>query len=81
MERRPSPVDGRSYALVLSAEGSDMLKQLKPMVLEHEKRVTANSDPEERSQLLRVLSKLTHVRHGCLIISLKKNYKFIQFMR
>ena len=62
MERRPSPVDGRSYALVLSAEGSDMLKQLKPMVLEHEKRVTANLDPEERSQLLRVLSKLTHER-------------------
>ena len=63
MERRPSPVDRRSYALVLSAEGSDMLKQLKPMVLEHEKRVTANLDPEERSQLLRVLSKLTHERH------------------
>ena len=49
MERRPSPVAGRSYALVLSAEGSDMLKQLKPMVLEQEKRVTANLDPEERS--------------------------------
>ena len=63
VERRPSPVDGRSYALVRSAEGSDMLKQLKPMVLEHEKRVTANLDPEERSQLLRVLSKLTHERH------------------
>ena len=72
MERPPSPVDRRSYALVLSAEGSDMLKQLKPMVLEHEKRVTANLDPEERSQLLRVLSKLTHVCHGCLIISLNK---------
>jgi DNA-binding MarR family transcriptional regulator len=40
-----------------------MLKQLKPMVLEQEKRVTANLDPEERSQLLRVLSKLTHERH------------------
>ena len=62
MEKRPSPVDGRSYALVPSAAGSDMLKQLKPMVLEHEKRVTANLDPEERSQLLRVLSKLTHER-------------------
>ena len=63
MERRPSPVDGRSYALVLGAEGSDMLEQLEPMVLEHEKRVTANLDSEERSQLLRKLSKLTHERH------------------
>ena len=63
VERRPSPVDGRSYALVLSDEDSDMLEQLKPMVLEHEKRVTANLDSEERSQLLRILSKLTHERH------------------
>ena len=63
VERRPSPVDRRSYALVISAEGSDMLEQLKPMVLEHEKRVTANLDSEERSQLLRILSKLTHERH------------------
>ena len=63
VERRPSPVDRRSYALVLSAGGSDMLEQLKPMVLEHEKRVTANLDSEERSQLLRILSKLTQERH------------------
>ena len=63
VERRPSPVDGRSYALVLSSKGTNMFEQLKPMVLEHEKRVTANLDSEERSQLLRVLSKLTHERH------------------
>ena len=60
VERRPSPGDRRSYALVLSTEGSNMLEQLKPMVLEHEKRVTASLDSEERSQLLRILSKLTH---------------------
>ena len=35
VERRPSPVDGRSYALVLSTEGSNMFEQLKPMVMEH----------------------------------------------
>ena len=72
VERHLSPVDGRFYELVLGAEGSDMLEQLKLMVLKHEKRVTINLDPEERSQLLRILSKLTHERHRCLIISLNK---------
>jgi len=63
VERRPSPVDGRSYALVLSSKGTNMFEQLKPMVLEHEKRVAANLNPEERFQLLRILSKLTDERY------------------
>ena len=39
VERRPSPVDGRSSALVLSSEGIKLFDQLKFMVLEHEKEL------------------------------------------
>ena len=35
---RSSLADERSYSLVFSAEGSDMLEQFKPMVLEREKK-------------------------------------------
>ena len=56
-------MDRRSYALVLSSDGTDMYEQLKPMVLEHEKRVTANLNSDERCQLLRLLSKLAQERY------------------
>jgi len=41
VERRPSPVDRRSYALVLSKQGEDLIDKLRPMVAGHEDRIAA----------------------------------------
>ena len=62
VKRRPSVIDRRSYALVLSSQGIKMFELLKLMVLKHESRVTAHLSPEERRQLLNLLSQLTHER-------------------
>ena len=62
VERRPSVKDRRSYALVLSSQGIKMYELLKPMDLKHENRVTAHLSPEERRQLLNLLSQLAHER-------------------
>ena len=58
VERRASPADRRSYALVPSSDGIALLERLKPMVLEHENRVAANLSFEERRQLVQLLSRL-----------------------
>ena len=43
-------------------QGIKMFELLKLMVLKHESRVTAHLSPEERRQLLNLLSQLTHER-------------------
>jgi DNA-binding MarR family transcriptional regulator len=58
VERRPSPVDRRSYALVLSDQGVEWIEKLKPMVESHEDRISKNLSPEERTQLIALLSKV-----------------------
>ena len=59
VERRASPADRRSYALVPSSDGIALLRQLKPLVLEHENRVAADLSREERGLLMQLLSRLT----------------------
>ena len=58
VERRPSPVDRRSYALVLSEQGNDLIAKIKPMVADHEDRIAANLSHEERAQLISLLAKI-----------------------
>jgi len=60
VERRPSPVDRRSYALVLSQQGEALIEKLKPMVMGHEDRIAANLSTEERGQLIALLSKIAN---------------------
>lgn len=58
VERRPSPVDRRSYALVLSAQGGELVEKLRPMVEGHEDRIAANLTSDERAQLISLLAKI-----------------------
>ncbi|MDA0241700.1 MAG: MarR family transcriptional regulator [Proteobacteria bacterium] len=58
LERRPSPVDRRSYALVLSAAGKELLAVLKPLVAQHEDRISDGLTDDEKQILLRLLKKL-----------------------
>ena len=58
VERRPSPVDRRSYALVLSEQGNDMIERLRPMVAAHEDRIAKNLSADERAQLIILLAKI-----------------------
>jgi DNA-binding MarR family transcriptional regulator len=58
VERRPSPLDRRSYALVLSDQGNALIEKLRPMVSSHEDRIAANLSDEERAQLIALLSKV-----------------------
>jgi DNA-binding MarR family transcriptional regulator len=58
VERRPSPIDRRSYALVLSDQGSVWLKKLKPLVEGHEEQISKNLSADEKAQLISLLSKI-----------------------
>ena len=59
VERRPSPVDRRSYALVLSAGGLRMMDRLRPLVRAHEDRIAGNLSPAERRQLIDLLRRMS----------------------
>jgi len=59
VERRPSPVDRRSYALMLNDDGEALLEVLKPLVADHEDRIAKDLSDEERGQLIQLLSKLS----------------------
>jgi len=58
VERQPSPVDRRSYALILSSKGEKLLQTLRPLVLGHDGRMTENLTAQERDALIHLLSKL-----------------------
>jgi len=58
VERRPSPVDRRSYALALSDDGSKLLDRLKPMVRAHEARIAGELSGAEKQSLLDLLKRL-----------------------
>lgn len=60
VDRRASPVDRRSYALVLTGTGQEMLARLKPMVADHEARIGGGLTDDERRQLIRLLQKLAN---------------------
>ena len=58
VERQSSPVDRRSYALILSGKGERMLHTLYPIVLGHDDRMTDNLTAQERQALINLLRKL-----------------------
>jgi DNA-binding MarR family transcriptional regulator len=55
IQRRPSPVDRRSHALVLTREGQRSLKRLKALAAEHEANLAARLGAEKREALLAAL--------------------------
>lgn len=57
VERRKHATDRRAYALHLSAEGEELLRQTIPIVVAHEKRVFDNWSPEDRDALRNLLIK------------------------
>lgn len=62
VERRPSPVDRRSYALVLSDAGMKKLADLDPMVAEHDKQVSATLSVTEKASLMELLERVCSLR-------------------
>ncbi len=58
LERNPSPVDKRSYALVLTSDGNKLLAKLKEMVRAHEQKMLSGLNDAERDQLIDLLSRL-----------------------
>lgn len=58
VERRAAIPDRRAYALVLTAAGAKLLKRLKTLVAEHEKRLCKNLTSDERALLMRLLQRI-----------------------
>ena len=58
VERKPSPVDRRSYALALTSGGRSLLTKLKRKVREHEKRVLSGFSEEEKKVLMSLLHRI-----------------------
>lgn len=62
LERRSSPTDRRSNALVLTAAGESLLRQLKRRVKAHEARIAAAMAPRESEALVELLTRIrTHL--------------------
>ena len=58
VERRASPTDRRSNALVLTAEGEKLLRQLKRRIKQHEARIAAAMTPAETAKLVDLLTRI-----------------------
>lgn len=58
VERRASPTDRRSNALVLTAGGEKLLKQLKRRIKQHEARIAAAMTPGETTTLVNLLTRI-----------------------
>lgn len=58
IERGTAPHDKRQSVLRLSAEGWRIYDQIAPLALEHERRLLAHLDAEERQWLARILDTL-----------------------
>jgi DNA-binding MarR family transcriptional regulator len=59
VERRPSKVDRRSNALVLSTGGAALMDKLRPMVRAHEDCIAGDLSPAERRLLIDLLRRLS----------------------
>lgn len=55
VERRPSQTDRRTNGVWLTAKGAKIVDTLRPLILDHEERLTAGFTTEERETLLRLL--------------------------
>lgn len=62
VERRPSPVDRRSYALVLTEHGMKKLAELDPLVARHDEEVSAALTGEDKETLMRLLEQVCSIR-------------------
>ena len=58
VERRPSPVDRRSHAMMLTAAGRSLLSRLKAMVEAHDRGATAELGEDEKATLITLLRRL-----------------------
>lgn len=58
VERRPSPVDRRSYALILSPAGEALLGELKVLVEAHDRKATEHLDAAGKALLVDLLRRL-----------------------
>lgn len=58
VQRRPSPLDRRSYSLVLTDEGAALLDRLTPLVRAHERNVARKLSASEKAKLIELLTKL-----------------------
>ncbi len=58
VERRAAIGDRRSNALQLTANGAQLLKKLKRLVADHEKRLAHNFSEAEQATLVRLLQKI-----------------------
>ena len=58
VERRASPTDRRSNALVLTAEGEKLLKQLKRRIKQHEARIASAMTPAETATLVELITRI-----------------------
>lgn len=58
VERRPSPVDRRSYALMLTETGTALLERLTPLVRAHERNVARRLSTAEKDKLIDLLTRL-----------------------
>ncbi|HMM55921.1 MAG TPA: MarR family transcriptional regulator [Candidatus Desulfobacillus sp.] len=65
VKRRPSPTDRRSNALVLTAEGEKLLRQLKRRIKLHEARIAQVMTREEAGTLMALLGRIReHLHQG-----------------
>jgi DNA-binding MarR family transcriptional regulator len=58
VERRAAIPDRRANALALTSAGAKLLKKLRPMVAEHEARLTNNLSKTEQATLVSLLQKI-----------------------
>ena len=58
VERRPSPTDRRSYALVLTDRGQKLLGELEPLVQKHDAHISTILNSDEKGKLLELLTRL-----------------------
>lgn|SRR5574340_711824 len=64
VERRASPTDRRSNALMLTAEGKKLLRQLKQQVQQHEAHITGSLTATEAKTLVALLKKVRNALHA-----------------
>lgn len=58
VERRPAENDRRSNALILTGAGTELLKKLKRLVGDHERRLVEHLSDNERVTLVNLLKKI-----------------------
>ncbi|GAA0725159.1 winged helix-turn-helix transcriptional regulator [Dactylosporangium roseum] len=58
VERRPSETDRRHHALHLTVDGEHMMTEMRSIAAAHDDDICAGLDPDERSQLARLLQRI-----------------------